>query len=64
LTELPTEIGKLKSLEVLSIENNALKEVPAELYQLQNLKTLNLRDNQIPLKDIVEIHRQFPLIQT
>lgn len=47
LTKVPPEIGRLKLLEVLSINYTGLKELPVEMGQLQNLRFLDLSRNQL-----------------
>ena len=47
LTELPIEVGKLKSLKYLEIRNNLLTNLPGEIGQLTNLTYLLLRDNNL-----------------
>ena len=48
LTDLPAEIGLyLRSLEVLSLANNKLRELPDTLVSLCNLKDLNLLNNRL-----------------
>ena len=52
LSSIPTEIGKIKSLEVLDLSNNKLSALPTTVGDLSNLKTLDIRSNQI--KDLPE----------
>ncbi|WP_043996845.1 leucine-rich repeat domain-containing protein, partial [Microcystis aeruginosa] len=47
LTEIPTEITQLTSLQVLFLSNNQISEIPEALAQLTSLQVLNLSDNQI-----------------
>ena len=47
ISELPTEIGELKSLEVLYLHNNQLSELPADIGELKSLQVLNLSNNQL-----------------
>jgi len=46
LTELPSEIGRLKFLKNLDLSNNQLSEIPIEIAQLKKLNRLNLSNNQ------------------
>lgn len=43
---LPSEIGKLKKLETLSLNGNRIQQLPPSLGQLRALRTLNLSGNQ------------------
>lgn len=45
LTELPEEIGELKSLRKLNLEGNHIQVLPEGFYNLTNLEELNLRFN-------------------
>jgi len=45
LTELPKEIGELKNLQRLSLDNNQLSELPKEIGELKNLQELTLANN-------------------
>jgi Leucine-rich repeat (LRR) protein len=47
LRELPPEIGKLRQLLQLVLDNNQLTDVPAEIGNLDNLQYLHLADNQL-----------------
>jgi Leucine-rich repeat (LRR) protein len=47
LTELPPEIGSLRSLETLNLENNQLTTLPPEIGNLSNLIALELSFNQL-----------------
>lgn len=49
LTSVPSEIGQLTQLEVLSLEGNALREVPSEIGQLRGLRELNLSGNHLSM---------------
>ncbi|KAH1116229.1 hypothetical protein GLYMA_17G015200v4 [Glycine max] len=53
LTVLPPELGELRSLKVLRIDNNMLVSVPAELRQCMQLVELSLEHNKLvrPLLD-------------
>ncbi|KAL0644166.1 hypothetical protein Bca4012_042456 [Brassica carinata] len=53
LSVLPPEIGKLKNLKVLRVDNNMLISVPAELRQCVGLVELSLEHNKLirPLLD-------------
>lgn len=60
LTKVPSEIGRLKLLELLSINYTGLKELPVEMGQLQNLRFLDLSRNQLLsepefIKDLPEL---------
>lgn len=44
---LPTEIGRLKKLETLSLNGNQLHQLPAAVSQLKALRTLNLSGNHL-----------------
>jgi hypothetical protein len=45
IREIPKQIGKLKELEVLQLNVNALRTIPKEINELKRLKTLDLTDN-------------------
>ena len=45
LTTLPPEIGKIKDLEYLDLEDNNLTTLPSEIGKLTNLERLSLHDN-------------------
>ena len=46
--QIPTELGKLTSLQILGLGDNQLSgAIPAELGSLSNLQTLGLGDNQL-----------------
>ena len=47
IKELPKEINKLVSLEVLIVDNNQIDKFPLELFELQNLFILSFLHNQI-----------------
>jgi signal transduction histidine kinase len=47
LTELPTSIGKLNQLEMLSIYGNQLKYLPENIGNLTQLKVLSVHHNQL-----------------
>lgn len=47
LTALPSEIGRLKSLHELYLEENKITSLPPEVGGLVNLRKLNLENNQI-----------------
>jgi internalin A len=59
LEELPTEIGRLQSLEKLilgkrddekkEVKGNRLTAIPQEIFQLTNLKELHIPFNQITM---------------
>ncbi len=54
--ELPSELGKLSSLETLNLNNNQLTgEIPPELAQLSNLVTLDLSWNRLTGEMPVEL---------
>lgn len=44
---LPDELGNLKKLETLSLNNNHLRELPSTFGQLSALKTLSLSGNRL-----------------
>jgi len=44
---LPTEIGNLRNLENLFLENNQLQSLPAEIGNLRNLRNLDLLNNKL-----------------
>lgn len=44
---LPTEIGRLKKLETLSLNGNQLQQLPAAVSQLKALRTLSLSGNHL-----------------
>lgn len=44
---IPSEIGKLKKLETLSLNGNRIQQLPPTLGQLKALRTLSLAGNQI-----------------
>lgn len=44
---LPSEIGKLKKLETLSLNGNRIQQLPPTVGQLKALRTLSLAGNQI-----------------
>jgi len=45
LDSLSPEIGKLKNLKLLNLNQNFLKSLPEEIWDLQNLQLLNLSNN-------------------
>jgi Leucine-rich repeat (LRR) protein len=45
IIEIPSQIKKLKKLESLHLNVNAISEIPIELSELKNLKSLDLTDN-------------------
>jgi Leucine-rich repeat (LRR) protein len=47
LSQLPTELWQLTSLQELWLRNNQLSQLPAELWQLTNLQELNLSANRM-----------------
>lgn len=47
IQELPSEIGKLKNLEELSLSNTQIRFLPPEIGQLKQLKKLDLRETFI-----------------
>ena len=47
LTELPTEIGKLTNLKMLSLSGNQITELPSTISQQGNLEGLYADKNQI-----------------
>ena len=47
LRTLPSEIGKLKNLQVLYLRFNKLTTLPPEIGELENLRTLYLRNNKL-----------------
>jgi Leucine-rich repeat (LRR) protein len=47
LVELPSEIGRLKELEVLILSENQLASLPEEIGELENLRTLDLGHNRL-----------------
>ena len=47
LTELPSQIGKLKNLQELYLRGNKLTSLPPELWELTNLQKLMLGDNKL-----------------
>ena len=47
LTEIPSELGKLKKLTKLSLGGNKISNLPDELWQLTNLTTLDLGSNRL-----------------
>ena len=44
---IPSNINKLKSLEILVLSNNKIKEISSELFTLKKLQILNLSNNSI-----------------
>lgn len=44
---IPSEIGKLKKLETLSLNGNRIQQLPPTVGQLKALRTLSLAGNQI-----------------
>ena len=59
LTDLPTEMNKLKKLTTLNLGHNQLTDLPIEITNLENLTDLNLWGNQLTqeaLKIIATIH--------
>lgn len=53
LTELPSEIGELSKLEVLSAANNSISILPSTLSNLLNLKRVELSHNAL---------KEFPIV--
>lgn len=49
LEELPLEIGELRYLEELSLQDNKVKDLPGQLFLKldASLKTLNVADNRV-----------------
>ncbi|EKP03618.1 leucine rich repeat protein [Leptospira kirschneri str. 2008720114] len=47
LTTLPKEIGQLKNLYDLNLDENPLGAFPKEIGQLENLRVLELNNNQL-----------------
>ena len=47
IIRLPAEIGNLKNLEVLTLDDQIIKELPASITQLTYLKALHLRNNAL-----------------
>lgn len=50
LKSLPTELGNLSCLEVLSFNENLIDDIPNELYLLEQLRLFGMDDN--PLAEI------------
>ena len=46
ITNVPSEIGGLRSLERLDLSNNSIRRLPPEIRQCDKLKELCLRGNQ------------------
>lgn len=47
LSTLPSSVGSLTNLTVLSVQRNHLREIPAAMLKLEFLHELELQDNQI-----------------
>lgn len=47
LTEVPVEVGKLRSLQTLSLANNLLTQLPPEIGDLESLQFLYLHNNNL-----------------
>ncbi|MCI0610691.1 MAG: ADP-ribosylation factor-like protein, partial [Anaerolineae bacterium] len=47
LTDIPSSLGQLEHLAVLSLDRNQLIHLPSSLAQLEHLEQLNLRDNPL-----------------
>src|SRR5665647_3542694 len=47
LTQLPSEIGKLRNLTELSLSHNQLTQIPSEIVELKDLIELDLSWNQL-----------------
>jgi len=47
LTAVPPEIGRLRRLKILLLQNNQLTTFPSEIEQLSSLTGLNLENNQL-----------------
>lgn len=63
LAELPENIARLKSLRMLSLNNNQLKTVPVgAMAKLKNLEYLNLEDNPLaaPKETLGELKKLLP----
>lgn len=54
ITQLPTNITKLKSLQVLDVSNNVLTEMPQEVSALKAINNLSIQGNLLmnPVKDL------------
>ena len=50
IVQLPAEIGGMKALQTLDLDDNYLQEIPAELGMCPKLNTLSLRRNNIRAK--------------
>ncbi len=47
LNKVPKTIGKLSSLEQLTLDNNNIFVLPKSIYKLKNLKYLSLKSNKL-----------------
>lgn len=65
LREIPSEIGQLKILKVISISNTIIQSLPKEFYSLKNITYCRLHENELTneilydieeLENIVELH--------
>ncbi|MGE8712175.1 leucine-rich repeat domain-containing protein, partial [Leptospira interrogans] len=63
LTILPNEIGQLKNLQVLELNNNQLTTLSKEIGQLKNLKRLELDNNQLSSEEKERIRKLLPKCQ-
>lgn len=60
LTELPEELGYLKSLESLDLSHTGILELPESIKELKKLKFLDLRDTPIGLAMEKQIQKMLP----
>ena len=56
---IPSEIGALKKLEIISFAENQLTDLPKEIYELKNLKEVYLHSNLFTKEKVQEIKQMF-----
>jgi len=54
---IPKEIGDIKNLRVLNLENNSISKIPVQITRLQNLSVLELASNRLTTAGIKYIYQ-------
>ena len=47
LQDLPTSIGRLRSMSVFNVDRNRITDIPVEIGKCTRLNVLSLRDNRL-----------------